>query len=233
MRPGRMVRPRASISRAAPGRSGPMALMRPSSTAMSAAIKFSAVTTLPPRTTRSVKMALPLFEEMHPGVERGSYIFGQHIFIGMMADAAGRAQKQHGRGDFCGENHGIVSGATGHVVYRIARSFYGLRQSLDQSCIHGDSGLVELLLLFKFQATIRGSLFGLFEHAVNRLMANCILRMAHIKAGTNAAGDYIPCVRVNLQPSDGGDESGRTLSNAFYRRDPSGCGGERIATQVH
>src|SRR5215472_3494407 len=185
MTPGRTVRPRASISRAAPGRSGPIALMRPSSIAISAAITFSAVTTLPPRTTRSVKMTLPLFEKMHSGAECRGHIFDQHIFIRMMADAAGRAQEQHGCGDFGGENHGIVPGATGHVVNGIAGSFYSLSQPLHQSCIHGDCGLVELPLLFELQATITGYLSGFFEHAVDCLMANCVLGMANIKAGAD------------------------------------------------
>src|SRR5215470_4103031 len=228
MMPGRTVRPRASISCAAPGRSGPMALMRPSSTAMSTAITFSAVTTLPPRTTRSVKVTLPLFEKMHSGVECSGHIFDQHIFIRMMADAAGRAQEQHGCGDFGGENHGIVPGATGQVVNGIAGSFYSLSQPLHQSCIHGDCGLVELLLLFELQATISSNLSGFFEHAVDRLMANCVLRVADIEAGADAAGNHIARVRLNLQAPDGGDESGGTLSNAFYGRDPSGCRGQRV-----
>src|SRR5215471_4885547 len=143
MSEGRTVRPRASISRAAPGSSGPMALMRPSSTAISAAITFSAVTTFPPRTTRSVKMRLPLFEKMHSGVERRRHISNQHIFVRMMTDAAGRAQKQHGCGNFRGENHGVVSRAAGHVVHGVASRLYSLRQSFGQSCIHGGRGLVK------------------------------------------------------------------------------------------
>src|SRR5215472_4760014 len=146
MSPGKMVRPRASISWCAPGSSGATAEMRPSSMAMSAVTIFSAVTTLPPRTTRSAKVGLPLLEETHAGIQGGAHIFDANIFVGMMTDAAGRAQEEHGGGNFLGEKHGIVSRAAGHAMHGITGGFDGVGQSLHQSGIHLNCGLVHVLL---------------------------------------------------------------------------------------
>src|SRR5947207_8707420 len=149
MRPGSTVRPRASISCVAPGSSGAMALMRPSSIAMSAVAVFSVVTIVPPRTTRSVTVHLPLFKKMHTGVKRCGHVFDQHVFVRMMAHASWGAQKQHNGGNFCGQNHGIVSCAAGHAVDWVTGSFHRLFQSGDHGRIHGNCRLVELLLPFQ------------------------------------------------------------------------------------
>src|SRR5947209_19786257 len=119
MRPGSTVRPRASISCAAPGSSGAMALIRPSSIAMSAVAVFSVVTIVPPRTTRSVTVRLPLFEKMYTGVQRCGHVFDQYIFVRMMAHASWPAQKQHNGGDFCGQKHGSVSCAASQWTQRV------------------------------------------------------------------------------------------------------------------
>src|SRR5215510_5916517 len=121
-----MVRPRASISRRAPGSSGATAEIRPSSMAMSAVRVFSAVTTVPPRMMRSAKVRLPLFQEVHAGVECGGHVLDADVFVRMMADAARRAEEEHDGGNFGRENHGIVSGAAGHAVHGIARGFHCL-----------------------------------------------------------------------------------------------------------
>ncbi len=50
-------------------------------------------------------------------VERRLNIFFQHRFIGMMADAAGAAQEEHGRGYARSHDHGVVAGAAGHALH--------------------------------------------------------------------------------------------------------------------
>src|SRR5437016_10489468 len=97
-----------------------MALLRPSSIAMSAVAVFSVVTIVPPRTTRSVTVRLPLFEKMYTGVKRCCHVFDHHVFVRMMAHASWRSQKQHNSGNFCGQNHVIVSCAAWHGIQRVA-----------------------------------------------------------------------------------------------------------------
>src|SRR5215471_9570965 len=108
IKPGKIVRPRASISCEAPGSSGPTAEISPSSTAISALTALSRVTMVPPRTTRSAKMRLPLLQEVHAGIERRGHIFQQNIFVRMMAEAAGRPQKQHGGRNLLRQNHRVM-----------------------------------------------------------------------------------------------------------------------------
>ena len=53
---------------------------------------------------------------LRPTSQRGLHIFFAHSFIGMVADAAGAAQKEHRRGHARGHHHGVVAGAAGHAL---------------------------------------------------------------------------------------------------------------------
>ena len=55
-------------------------------------------------------------QELHPGGEGGLDVVGQHGLVGMMAEAAGRAQEEHRGGHAARDDHGIVAGAAGHRV---------------------------------------------------------------------------------------------------------------------
>ena len=89
---------------------------------------------------------LQKFEKSNPGVESGGNIAGQNRFIGMMADAARTAQKQHRRGHATRNNHGIVAGAARHAMNPETGALDGALQNLCEIRIHRDSRLIQTLL---------------------------------------------------------------------------------------
>src|SRR5580692_276475 len=125
------------ISSAAPGSSGPIATILPSSIAMSAAS---------PRTTRSGMTLLQKLDKSNPAIERGGYIAGQNRFIGMMANAAGAAQEQHRGGHAPRNNHGIVAGAARHAMNLEPGALDGALQHLCEARIHCDGRLIQARL---------------------------------------------------------------------------------------
>src|SRR5215471_4654446 len=144
MRPGKMVNPSALISVSAPGRSLPTAWMVSLSMAISALSAPDSVTTVPPRMTRSAGIeGLHFLEECEAGSERGCDIFLADGLIGVMADAAGTAQEQHGDRHFPRDDHGVVSSSAVHAVRRIAVGDHCGFESRGEPGVGGDGGLVD------------------------------------------------------------------------------------------
>jgi hypothetical protein len=71
------------------------------------------------------------------------YVFYLDRFRRIVANSAGRPQKNHGGGDFFGEDHGVVAGAAGQTMRLAARaadSFLGL---LDEKRVHRYGALAQ------------------------------------------------------------------------------------------
>ena len=54
------------------------------------------------------------FEELHACSEGGFNVLVEDGFVGVMADAAGAAEEEHGGGEIFGDDHGVVACAAGH-----------------------------------------------------------------------------------------------------------------------
>src|SRR5262249_40673637 len=117
MTPGSTNNPVASISSAAPRRSMPTAAIRPSSIEMSARSIPPGRTMVPPRTTMSAMDGVrERFERVNANGQRDRDVLVHHRLIGMMADAAGTPNEEHGRRHVWRDNHGVVAGAAWHRV---------------------------------------------------------------------------------------------------------------------
>ena len=115
IRPGKhAVRARRFLQRA-PGSSGPIAAILPSSIAMSARSVASH------HQVSHVDLLQLAQETASPTVQRSSTSSVKNCFIGMMADAAWAAQKQHRRGHAASDNHGIVTRAARHAMNGTSR----------------------------------------------------------------------------------------------------------------
>src|SRR6202040_2598016 len=96
---GKIVRPRASISSAAPGMASPISVITPASTAISARSVSSetgleaCLTSTALRMTRSGIVALQIGKETRAACQRGLHVFHIYGFVGMVADAAGTAHE--------------------------------------------------------------------------------------------------------------------------------------------
>src|SRR5687768_101978 len=121
MSPGNTCRPVASISFAAPFRSGAISTIRPSDTRMSAFTRPSGRTSVPPRTIVSITSGLEFVQECQSGIESRGHVVFADVLGWMMADAALAAEEQHAGRHLRGKNHRIVSGATRHSVGRSPR----------------------------------------------------------------------------------------------------------------
>jgi hypothetical protein len=118
---------------------------------------------------------LQRLEKSHPGFQRSFDIFGQNCFIGMMADAARAAQKQHGRRHPASDNHGIVTGTARHAMNRESRALDGTPERPHEIGIHRDGRLIQTLLRRNRQAAGGRNLPGASQQPRGQVMTNRIL----------------------------------------------------------
>src|SRR5688572_6369217 len=91
--------------------------MRPSETRMSALMRPSARTSVPPRTMVSRTMReFQLVQKFQASLERGRHVAFAHVLGRMMADAPFTAEEQHAYRHLRGEHHRIVAGAARHPM---------------------------------------------------------------------------------------------------------------------
>ena len=83
-------------------------------------------------------------EEVQDGGEGGFYVFEADVFVGVVREAVGGAEEEHGGGDGGGEDHGVVAGAGEDGLGVEARALGGLMELEGQVAIHGDGALLGL-----------------------------------------------------------------------------------------
>src|ERR1035441_7524836 len=70
----------------------------------------------------------------------GVYIFRQNGLVGMMTDAAGTPEKEHGCRHLLRQDLGVMPGAADHSMHRKAGRFHGLLQHFE---MQGSGGLLQ------------------------------------------------------------------------------------------
>src|SRR5258708_5259063 len=195
------------MSSAAPGSSGPIAWILPSSIARSARSTPSGVTSIPPRRTRSAIYSLHVIEEAQTRLESGRNVFGKHRLIRMMADTARTPQEQHRRGHPPGHDHGVMTGAAMHSMLRVATFLDSARQRFDQPRIHRHGRLIETKFRRDPKAAPPRDLTGAFEQTRHRSYAHIVAGMADVETHTGGTGDDIDRSGPRLDPSDVPDQA--------------------------
>ena len=128
---------------------------------------------------------------MHAAFDRFGDIFDYYRFCGIVADAAGSAQKDHRRWNFFCDDHGIVSCAADHAVWRATGFADCLFYLGRERRIHGHCRLIEALGPTDFEAAAIRNLFGLVNETVDRALANRIIAMANVEREARFCGDNI------------------------------------------
>src|ERR1700751_3151501 len=85
-----------------------------------------------------------LCEELHRCCKSGLYVVGQDAFVRMMAEAAGAAKEEHGRGDRGCENHRVVAGSAGHPAGWKTCLSGSFTEQVGQARIKWNRGLLKL-----------------------------------------------------------------------------------------
>src|SRR4051812_16150137 len=85
-------------------------------------------------------------EELKAGGQGGFYVLGEDGLVGMMAEAAGAAEEEHGGGYMGGEDHRIVAGSAGHEADGISCTADGCLEEIGKVRVHEDGGLLGLNL---------------------------------------------------------------------------------------
>ena len=83
-------------------------------------------------------------QEVHYGGEGGFYVFEADVFGGLVGDAAGGAEEEHGGGDGGGEDHGVVSGAGEDGLGVEAGAGCGLMKMMCEGAVHEHGALLGL-----------------------------------------------------------------------------------------
>src|SRR5579871_1961104 len=230
---GKTYRPRASISVAPPGSSRPTSVICLPSIAISAGVSASGVTTIPPRTTSSGKAGLQFFEELQAYGKAGANILFPHRFLGLMADSARSAQKEHSGGHGAGNNHGIVPGSARHAMERIAGSLDGALQPSGERGVHAHGWLIEARLALEAKPAPRGDFSRATQQSIHCRMPNRVLRMPEIQAHPHQSRYGVRSSRLQFDPPYRSNQARSGASFPFGNPDPFGGAGQRVTAQVH
>ena len=99
-------------------------------------------------------------QEVHYGGEGGFYVFEADVFGGLVGDAAGGAEEEHGGGDGGGEDHGVVAGAGEDGLGIEAGAGGGLVEMVGEGTVHGNGALFGLNDGVDLHATQGGGCLG-------------------------------------------------------------------------
>jgi hypothetical protein len=100
---------------------------------------------------------------MESAIERFPDVVEMDGFGGIMTDAAGGSQKDHGGGSFFGEDHGVVAGAAGQTMRLAARAADSFLDLIDEVGIHGHRALAQQRVLPERQAAAPGNFLRLLN----------------------------------------------------------------------
>src|ERR1700733_10869387 len=118
-------------------------------------------------------------QKCQAGGERIFHILRTNGLVGMMADAARTAQKDHCAGNPLRQNHGIVAGAAYHGERFDPYAADRLLRQRAQACIHGHRWLVHQHFTRRREAAPFGNRRRLGEQVIHSLVASRLLSMAY------------------------------------------------------
>ena len=172
-------------------------------------------------------------QEVEDGGEGGLDVFGADVFVGMVREAAGGAEKEHGGGDGGGENHGVVAGAGEDGFGVVAGSGCGLVKVVGEVAVHGDGVLLGLDDGVDLDTAESTGGLGLGEQVGDGGVARLVFGMADVERCVDGAGDDVDGSRQRGDAADGGDELGVVGGVVLDVDDPLGGSGEGVAAQGH
>ena len=143
--------------------------------------------------TRSCILCLQFFDEAHACFESRRHIAGKNRFVGMMADAAGAAQKQHGGRECAGAR--IIASCPAPLVSN-GRPEPASASICVSSCVHADRGLIRAVLLSQPRCLVPHRFVRAGEQFRNRVLACRVIGMTHIQTRPDLARNHISCVRA-------------------------------------
>ena len=203
IRPGSTARPRASISSRARRQSRRRSsTIRPSSTATSARrspsgndhraaahdeISHECVLASSSRNAR-------------PAASAAAYIVLVDGLVGMMADAAGTAEEEHGGGHACREDHGIVTGAARHACTQDAPACAdSAGERGHEPGVHRHCRLIEPRFPADRQPPPRRDLPRRVMQPDARGDAHPVVGMSDVETRAALAGDDVGCAGLSLR----------------------------------
>ena len=151
----------------------------------------------------------------------------------MVAESCGRAEEEHGCGQACGHDHGVVSCAGGQTAGGEAGGSDGLREQFGEFLIHGDRGLIHEQVHFAGQEAAGGDGLGEGEEEFGGLGADGVMGTADVEGDEGAGGNDVGRVGSDLDAADGSNELVCGAGGLFDGGDPLGGGGESVAAESH
>jgi hypothetical protein len=122
-----------------------------------------------------------LREELHGCCERGLYVLRPDGLIGMMAEAAGTAEEEHGGGDRGSENHRVVAGSADHAAGWKACLGHGFTEQGGQVWVKWNRGLLKLPGGGNVHAASGCGCLGVSQDRENGSLANSVVGVTHIE----------------------------------------------------
>src|SRR5579862_4129016 len=170
---------------------------------------------------------------MNAAIDGASDVFGQHGFGGIMADAAGGAQENHGGGNALGENHRVVARAAGHAVGGAACGAHGGLDLRGEKRIHGDGRLVKESGDVEGEIAAGGDFLSAGGEGLERVGTNGVGLVADVESEACFARNDVGGAGLDTDDADGGDQTGSAGGFVFDGDHPCGGGGEGVAASVH
>ena len=170
---------------------------------------------------------------MTAAVDGAGDVLQQNGFGGIVADSTRAAQKDHCGGNAGSENHGVVTGTTGHAMRSASGGMDGGFDVGEQEGVHCDSGMIQERRGVNGESAPGRDLLGQSNQPLRELRAHLVGLVADIEGEAYFAGNHICGARVGLNAADGGDKPSHTAGFGFDGHHPFGGGGQRVAAGVH
>ena len=141
-------------------------------------------------------------------VQCGLHIFFAHGFGGMVADAAGAAQKEHRRGHARGHHHGVVAGAAGHLLHAAIQRPQSRRQETP-SAAHPSARPADPVrsVRCKREPAPFGDRLALSSSCSTAAMRAGVMRVPHVEAHRHAPGNHVAGVGFHVDLAHRGDQA--------------------------
>jgi hypothetical protein len=174
-----------------------------------------------------------LLEQVQSAFKRFSYVFHFDGFRGIVADSAGGSKKDHGGGNFVGEDHRVVAGAAGHAVRLAACAADGFLNLIDEERIHRYGALTQQNFLLERQAATLGNFPCDSRERFDGAVANFIGLVPNIESHARFFRDYVDRAGLRFDSADRRNKAGMMMRGALDGNDPFCRGSDSVVTEVH
>jgi hypothetical protein len=157
------------------------------------------------REGRLMLVGMEMEQEIEDGGEGGFYVFYADVFAGLVGEAAGGAEEEHGGGDGGGEDHGVVAGAGEDGLGVESGSLGGLVELEREVAIHGDGALLGLNDGVDAHAAEGSGGLGFGEQVGNGGVAGFVLGVADVEGSFDGARNDVDGAGKGSDAAYGGD----------------------------